>query len=338
MRSSENVQNTQQENDRRKSPGRIIAAILAGVIVFLVLLWFIDKALYPCTYQRYDVHRITTEPVDALILGTSCGKMGIDPDYLFEGTGLTGHNLAAGSEYPVDSYYLAQLAEEKKPLKMIIYDVDPGYFTTEKEKGNNYLLFHHEFPLSWSKIRYSAAILADSDIRGLFFPFYEYPIKTTFSRMKDSLTKKFTGDYSIDSLKNSSTMYHENGYIERFPVSEENFPDYDPEPFSRELLVSDNVKYLEKLIDFCENNDIVFVAVTMPMPDYSIENNKESLNAAWDYFEEFFGERGIDYYNFNTSFYDACSHKAENYVDYTGHLNGDSAREFSKILGGMLQN
>lgn len=60
-----------------------------------------------------------------------------------EVNGRSGHNLCVGGEYGIDAYYLTKLICEKQQPKRIIYEVDPGYFVTEKEEGNNYLLFYH---------------------------------------------------------------------------------------------------------------------------------------------------------------------------------------------------
>lgn len=320
----------------RSSRKIIIAAACA--VAFFVLIWLMDMALYPCTYLRNDIHSISTGQADVIILGTSCAKMGIDPDVLLEGTDMNGHNLAAGSEYPVDSYYLTKLAVEKQDPKMIIYEVDPGYFTTEKEKGNNYVLFQHEFPLSAAKLEFSAAILHDSDIRALLFPFYEYPLKTTVPRIGNTFARKVRRDYSIDHLKNDTQIYHENGFIERTPVKEDKFPKYEPEPFSRDAVLEDNIMYLEKLINLCDEKGIEFIAVSMPLPDHSIEAGGEGLAEAFDYFSEFFALHGKLFYNFNREQYKSYSHQATHYVDYSGHLNGDSAREFSGIFGEMLKH
>ena len=85
-------------------------AFLICIAVFIGAVWALDFALYPCTYMRNDVHSVTTEHHDVLFLGTSNGKMNIDPDTVLDGTGLSGHNLCNGNQFPVDSYHLLQLA------------------------------------------------------------------------------------------------------------------------------------------------------------------------------------------------------------------------------------
>lgn len=104
------------------------------LVVCVALLAALDLALYPCTFMRNDVHAVVTQQFDDIIVGTSHGKMDIDPEVMQEVTGRSGHNLCVGGEYGIDAYYLTKLIKEKQNPKRIIYEVDPGYFVSEKEE------------------------------------------------------------------------------------------------------------------------------------------------------------------------------------------------------------
>ena len=310
--------------------------LLLCLLILGALLKLADTALYPCTYIRNDIHTVTTEQRDVILLGTSNGKMNIDPDILLEGTGLSGHNLCAGGQYPVDSYYLARLAAEKQSPKMIIFELDPSYFITEKEPGNNYLLFYHEFPLSGVKLSYMFDALLTQDFRMVFFPFYEYPLSTELSLLKETFTRKISGDYSIDHLRNSQQIYHENGFIEKIPVPVDQFPAYSPALFDEKKLVDENMDYLRKLTSFCKKEGIKLVAVSTPLPGGALHRDQEYFDKAWEYFGSFFKENDVPFYNFNREYFKAFSHYDDVYVDFDGHMNGDAARAYSKVLGRII--
>lgn len=104
------------------------------LVVCVALLAALDLALYPCTFMRNDVHAVVTQQFDDIIVGTSHGKMDIDPEVMQEVTGRSGHNLCVGGEYGIDAYYLTKLIKEKQNPKRIIYEVDPGYFVSERKK------------------------------------------------------------------------------------------------------------------------------------------------------------------------------------------------------------
>ena len=315
---------------KRMSKVLLSLAAVAAVLVFLNL------ALYPCTFMRNDVHTVSTQQRDVLIMGTSCGKMGIDPESLLEGTGLTGHNLCVGGEYPADAYYLMRLALEKQDPKMVIYEIDPGYFMGRKEVGNNYLLFYHEFPAGKTRAAYFRDLLREHDFRTLFFPYYEYPLQTSLPRVKNTLYQRLTGNYDTAYLKGQIQEYHESGFLEKYPVARENFPVPNHVIFDEDGIAPENMEYLEKLIGLCREKDIPFIAVSMPLPETTLAADQESLDRAWTYFSAFLQEQDVPYLNFNRELAQGYSHREEHFVDLDGHLNGESAREFSAILGSLL--
>ena len=95
---------------------KLVICLLICVLVIKAL----DILLYPCTFVRNDIHTVTNEQKDVVILGTSNGMSDLDPDSMLEGTKMTGHNLCVGGEYPVDAYYLTKLVIEKQHPKIFI--------------------------------------------------------------------------------------------------------------------------------------------------------------------------------------------------------------------------
>lgn len=314
---------------------RIIRVIVCVILTFAILTG-LDYMLYPCTFMRNDIHTVTSEQRDVIIMGTSNGKMDLDPDSMLEGTGLTGHNLCVGGEYPMDSYYMMKLILEKQNPKVLVFELDPGYITTKKEEGNNYLLFYHEFPISFAKLSYFMGAMPECDFRTALFPSYEYSLQYEISHMKDTVRRKTTGDYDVSYFKGKVQEYHENGFIEKYPVDVSKFPSYTPEQFSAEAVYQENMEYMDKLIALCKENNVTFIAATMPIPAVTLSENWDSFEAADTYFSDYFKAQGVPYYNFNMEYYSAYSHDASMYVDYDGHMNGDSARAFSKLFGKMV--
>lgn len=315
--------------------GKIRAALT--ILLIAAILLGLDFMLYPCTFMRNDIHTVCTEPHQDIFLGTSHGKINIDPEIVEGITGRSGHNLCVGGEYGIDAYYLVKLLLERQKPERIIYEIDPGYFVMEKEPGNNYLLFYHEFPLSMAKLEYFWASMPDCDFRSVCFPWYEYSLGYEISRISDTVYQKWHHNYDVSYLKGQSQEYHENGFIERYPVDVTKLKLTEPRLFTKQDVKEKNIDYLEKLIRLCEEEGIDFVAVTTPVPDEALKAYPDNYDAAWEYFETFFEERGIRYLNFNTEYYEFFSHNLINYTDYDGHMNGEAAGNYSEILGYLLQ-
>ncbi len=316
---------------------KIISVILV-IVITVGVFWGLDFALYPCTFMRNDLHTVCETTVDDLYMGTSHGKMNIDPAAMEEVTGRSGHNLCVGGEYAIDTYYMAKLLLEKgKKPSRIIYEVSPGYFTMEKEEGNNYLLFYHEFPLSMAKLEYFWDAIRKCNFRTMLFPWYEYPLSYELSNLKETVIKKASGDFGIEDLKTETQEYHKNGFIERYPVDPSTFSFAGIKEFRKEDVKEVNMKYMKKLIDLCKEHEIEFVAVTTPLPIQTLKEFSEGYMAAWEYFDEFFKEQGVKYINFNGRKYmNAATHSVEDFTDLDGHMHGEAAREFSRILASVL--
>ena len=150
---------------------------------------------------------------------------------------------------------------------------------------------------------------------------------------KNTLLKK---DYSIEGLKSDSQEYHESGFIERYPVDVKKIKKTEPKLFEQDKVSSQNMEYLQKLISFCKENDIEFVAVTTPVPIAALKDYSDNYNAAWKYFGKFFEEQDVEYLNFNTQYFKVFTHDMKAYTDYDGHMNGDAARQYSRILAELL--
>ncbi len=310
--------------------------LIAAVTVFLLLA--LDFLLYPCTFIRNDIHAVTTQTFDDIYMGTSHGKINIDPSAAREVSGRSGHNLCVGGEYSVDTYFLAKLILEKghKPQR-IVYEVSPAYFAMEKEEGNNYLLFYHEFPLSLAKGEYFFTAVAKCNLRTMFFPWYEYPLSYELAHLKETVSRKWNRDYSSEGMQTAAQEYHEDGFIERYPVDPATFSFDGIEAVYPEDLLPQNMDYLKKLIALCKENDIEFVAVTTPLPAVTLREFSESYEATADYFEQFFEQQEVRYLNFNNrEYYSLTDHSVENFTDLDGHMHGDAARAFSKVLAGLL--
>ena len=115
----------------------------------------------------------------------------------------------------------------------------------------------------------------------MLFPWYEYSLSYELPKVKDIFTQKVTGDYDVSHLKSDSQEYHESGFIERYPVDVTKLKKSEPKLYEEGKVNEENMEYLKKLITFCKENDIEFVAVTTPIPINTLKDYSDSYNAAW---------------------------------------------------------
>ena len=312
--------------------------------VFCILAAFIliamDYALYPCTFMRNDIHAVTTQTFDDIYMGTSHGKINIDPESVGLRSSRTGHNLCVGGEYPQDCIYMLRLMIEKghKPER-IVYEISPGYLVREKEEGNNYLLFYHEFPVSLAKLSYFMHSVAKCNFRTLFFPWYEYPLSYELANMRDTVRTKWEQDYSADRFRTASQEYHDSGFIARYAVDTSTFTTDDLTPTPVSQIVPENMEQLKKLVELCRKEGIRFCAVTTPIPLPNLQAFAQDYREVWDYLGAFFEEEQVPWINFNdTEHFNLFTHDTSAFTDMDGHMNEAAARAFSGVLAGQLDS
>ena len=310
--------------------------IPAAAAVMLLLL--LDAVLYPCTFMRIDIHALSTNTFDDVFLGTSHGKMNIDPASMEEISGRTGHNACVGGEYPVDSYYLTKLMIDRGHApKRIVYEISGDYMVRKKEEGNNYLLFYHEFPFGKTKLEYFANCLLKCNFRTLLFPWYEYELSYEIPRIAQTAATRFSGDYSTDGMKTAAQQYHESGFIERFPVDTSSMTAEGTMSAPVADVLPENMKYLGKLIDLCRSEGIEFTAVTTPLPLPLLQAHVQDYQEMWTMFDAFFREKDVSWVNFNDqTYFNSFTHEMGAFTDMDGHMNGNAARAFSRVLAQTL--
>ena len=304
----------------------------------MCILLLLDFALYPCTFMRNDIHAVANNTYDDVYMGTSHGKMNIDPSAVLADSGRTGHNICVGGEYSIDTYYMIRMMVERghKPER-IVYELSPGYYVREKEEGNNYLLFFHEFPLGKTKIAYFADAIAGCNFRTLLFPWYEYSLSYEIPRVAQTVSTRVRQDYSVTNLKSASQEYHESGFIARYPVDTSTFTTVGIKISSVDEILPENMAYLKKLIDLCKAEDIEFKAVTTPLPLPLLQSGAQQYTEVWEYFNAFFEEAGVSYLNFNDmEHFGLFTHEMPAFTDMDGHMNEDAARAFSRVLAQAL--
>ena len=312
---------------------------LVPAAIAVAVLLLLDAILYPCTFMRLDIHALSTETFDDVFLGTSHGKMNIDPDSMEEITGRTGHNACVGGEYPVDSYYITKLMIDRGHApKRIVYEISGDYMVREKEEGNNYLLFFHEFPMGKTKLQYFADSLLKCNFRTILFPWYEYDLAYEIPKIADTAATRFSRDYSTKGMKTAAQEYHESGFIERYPVDTTGMSAEGISTAQVSEVLPENMEYLGKLIKLCRDNGIEFTAVTTPLPLPLLQAGSQQYQEMWAMFGEYFKEQEITWINYNDQeHFMSFTHEMPAYTDIDGHMNGDAARAFSRVLAQDLE-
>lgn len=310
-------------------------------VVFLLLIAVFGEcmkfALIPPGYMRQDMHNIKENKYDDIFVGTSHGFAGISPEEVDRVTGRKSTNLCLPNEFPIDSYYLVREACRYNKPKRVIYELDPGYWVVDVNKGKEEVFIYNEFPSSVLKLQYAAEKFGKMDFRYTLFPwlFYRQQISQIPENLKMKLSTQYR-EYDPAVTYSEVQYYKSEGFLYHNRV-EESKGDLNIVLWKEEKIKKERKDYFEKMAAFCKKEGIELIAVTLPVPQDTLDAYPKVYQQSHEYYSQLLKEHGITYYDFNYIDEEGIDRSLENYYDYDGHMYGDYAEKFSSVLGKYLK-
>lgn len=305
-----------------------ICLAINGVFVYM---------LVPNSFIRIKVHNIESEKYDDIFVGSSHGFAAVNPVVVDGETGRKSINLCYGGEYLRDSYYLLKDACRTHTPERVIYELDPGYWVNPDTENPTYAMAYSNMSPSMVKAEYCFAKITDADFRSALFPWFHY--RKQYAMVPQNLKDKREESYrNFDAapleeptqvMSDEGFMYIKNSEGEK---TKENMVLWDESKVLKEAPV-----YFDKLVRFCREKEIELVVMTTPVPEETLAEHSENYKEADRYFAGLMEEYGIRYLNFNTMEADGFLRGVEGFSDYEGHMFGDNAENFSRVLAGYLR-
>lgn len=274
---------------------------------------------------------------DTLILGASHGRSAINPKYIDEALNCKCLNLCIPGETVKDSYYLLLEALKTNDVKRVIIDADYQYYLGDQAEGQFEEAFIYN-QLSWTsstKWKYLFENVNKLDFRNAISKRDVYTHSP--SEIEDNIIKKVSDDCNIYNLQvqDSGGPYKGNGFFYREKTSSFYSGYMDGHAFCYDDQVDDMpAKYFDKIKEICDKKGITICAVTSPIPEKSrIEVHMDKINQTMS---DFFNKKDVVYLNFNDIEGDELNTDYSNYVDAEGHMCGELAEVYSKLLSEKL--
>ena len=316
---------------------------LAGVVVMIALFdFFFAQSGYIRYIFKYNEQ--TKDEYTGLVLGASHARSAIDPQKIDDESGDTNTlSLAIPGETLKDScYVLEEALRSQSNVKRVILDVDYQYWYGEISEGYFQEAFIYN-QLSWTspvKWEYLASNLTNLDIRNALTKRNVYSI--SLSSIKANVEQKMSESYKnadIYSLEvgDANGPYVGKGFFSRV-LSGYKAGGMDYINNMSELYKSGicdfAVKYFNQLKKICDDKGIELICVTSPIAPSVMETLH--LDVVHDDFVKFFNEQGIAYFDFNMARFDVLPRTDYDYGDLEGHMGGEPAERYSKVLGEVL--
>lgn len=315
----------------------------AALLAFAACMLLINEALRILltddadSYTRIAMHEMYEQSnIDVLLLGSSHSYRSLDPAILDEAWHVNTFNGGTSSQQPAASYYLLREIGKENDLSRVYmevyYDLMSGNETWQSPTAA-YIISDYMKP-SINRLMF----LWDTGgkdylVHGLVLGRRNWEKLFDFSYWRDNLQKKSGADYqNYAYVTADNEEYAGKGFVYNREVIEpgtfaatEAFL-----PVNEEAISEENRKYLNKIIDYCQENGIELVFYSAPVPDFRLAGCG-NYDSYVEQMESFLEGKGVPYYDFNLCRSEFLEMEDSCFKD-DNHLNGEGAEAFSRAF------
>ncbi len=292
----------------------IFLVVMILFVVFASRIFIPKRTNFGSTWQQYLQEEQNS--IDVLFFGSSITYCDVVPAVIREQSGVSSYVMGGPEQtIPISYYYIRETCKTQTP-KMIFLEVTGAYFKQYQDFTKVNIGY-----MPWGKNRLDATFAAAerSEWPGLFFPIYNYHGRWD-SLEKADFSYALMG-YPADDLAGYTFLNTAEEMTGIVPRGEE----YNSENYAK------NLAYLQKIADFCNENDIKPVFYLAPtywqLSQENLARLKSDISAIPGVdFIDFNEAEGLAAYDGKTDFYDKL------------HFNCYGAEKFSAKLGQLLKN
>ncbi|MEG0586011.1 MAG: hypothetical protein RR504_06450 [Christensenellaceae bacterium] len=329
----------------RNSKLRLFVKIVAFVLIFQVVSGAFSYMLFPnLSYTKYAIHEFyeSEEDIDLAFLGSSLTYRSFNTKTIDDGLGINSFNLGSSSQIPVDSYYLLKEFLKTNAPKTVIYEVNViGYneFDSSIDPTSGYILYDY-FKPSINKMEYLFNRFSADDFLEAIWPFYRHrsslfdfaSIQTNINTKQNPAFKNY--DYEL--LDYGSEYYAGKGFVfSHAATTPKEVGKLEPYAWSNNKISKSSVKYFNKIVELCKQNNIELIIISPPIPIGSVLYY-DNYQQQHDFFKQLSANNNVVYYDFNLVKPDKFKREDNYYYDF-GHLNGIGATKYSEVLCDFLK-
>lgn len=255
------------------------------------------------TVRRMDFQRENGK-IEAAIFGTSLAMNGFNPEIFDEKLGLNTFNFATSKQSLESSYYLLEQIDRDNPLEMVVINISGATLKETDSEAENYARnkavwdayytletkFRRFFDLYGMK-EYEKALMYsfnmhDSNLISLS----KISNNTYYKNHEDELWEKKPEKYAGKGhIGNTNTIKRRTKVRGKYIIAKS---------FDEEETNEDNMKYLKKILSYCQENEIRMVMVTTPpspMLNRLLRNKKEM----YAFYSDLAKEYDAEYYYYS---------------------------------------
>lgn len=322
--------------------------ILLSVAVFLLLMLLINNLFHFIliddseSFTRIMMHEMYTqeEDIDVLYLGSSHCYRSLIPEVT---DGIFNANTfnAGTSLQQLDATYAmlvetAKTNDLKKVYVELYYGVNGEIFAERTDMTATYLISDYMKP---SINKFQLILNASSSehyVNGFILGRRNWEKLFDLGYIKQTVSKKLSEPYkNYDYISIKGDTYRSKGFMANdleFTGSSDYITTADISTSFYDNYISDDCrKYIIKIIEFCQKEDIELTFFSAPMTDFSLMT-LGNYDSYIKQVKSFLSKYDVKYYDFNLCKTEYLNLENNDYID-PQHLNTAGAEKFSKVFG-----
>lgn len=328
-----------RKNAKRFAEILALFLLLLGIECVLEYLLIDDDE----SFERLMMHDFyeNTENIDNLYIGSSHVFCDLNPVILDEINGKNNFNLSTSAQPLIASYYLLIEADKSNDLNCVYLDLWNGLLMEDNGAWKE----PERLVTSWQiidQMKFSANklnwMLDSTDYKHVYlsmFPAIRYKSKLLdFGYLEERLRNKTQEDYLC---YNDFESYRHKGYSYTDHKADTLYGATSVQKVekSRELS-ADAKKYLLKIIDYCEKNNIQLRLCANPVSDWVLCQTGDYDDYVMQ-MRELVSQYGLEYYDFNLCKKEYLDIDSNMYWSDDNHLNVYGAEIYTNVFGTFFE-
>lgn len=299
---------------------RILGTVLfliTGILIFCGISEVLRRKTAEATDMVHSFYEIEEDTLDVLFLGSSHLYYGVQPNELWRDYGITSYVMGSPEQTAATSYFLLKEAFTRQKPKVVVME---SYYLWNSKLYNGEARLRQAFDgmrFGKTKIEMVREMLPEAGIKEkltYFLPFLKYHSRWSQLEDYDFVTKPFLKGARLDY----TTVALEDPGI----------------PKKSTKIPEDSMKYLDRIIQLCEENDAEFVMMAIPFgveTDNRRYKKRQGLNLT---LEEYLSGEGIPFLFYQRDYPEIINFSLD-FRDKT-HLNTYGAVKLTRHLGEWL--
>lgn len=299
----------------------ILLLLLQATSVVLMPKWITNKDSYQTNVMK-GYYELPDNTLDALYIGSSDVYRGISPMEIWNQQGIAGYDFAFTGARMWTNYYILKEALRSQSPTTVFMEMEATFSNGLSKEVNTRKTYDYMemSPVKWEAINDPILNNSNFDILSYFFPVLRYHDRIS-QLNSDDFTAPFA-DYH-NPQKGFAITSKAN------PPKQDKIDSYMKKTDDKKQLEQKVLKYFEKIVNLCKENNIKLVLFNVPsIENWNYARHNGTAQLAKDY--------GLDYLDMNMNAKEIGIDWTKDTCDQGTHLNLSGAQKTSKYFGDYI--